>query len=192
MTDLSHSQFTVHEAAFVAGLTVRDINREIDAQIIDAGQLSERRVRGTDLYYLLAIKDVRRQLGPALRRRMQAAITDAAAHARPEAAVHQFVFSIDRIERDLRGPFEALERSKHNQIESRPEVLAGEPVLKGTRIAARHVAELVRQGVGRAEIVDDFDITEAQIDAAVVFDQTSPKRGRPVRRTAKAVNVSAA
>jgi uncharacterized protein (DUF433 family) len=192
VTQLIHTQFTVPEAAFVAGLTAKDINREIDAHIIDAGPSSERRVRGSDLFYLLAVKDVRDQLGPRLRRNIRAAITAAVAAARPEATVHRLAFSIDRLRADLIGPFEALERSKHDRIESRPDVLGGEPVLKGTRIAARHVADLMRAGATRAEIADDFDLDEAQIEAAMVFDQTSPKRGRPIRRPRAPAHVPAA
>ena len=56
-------------------------------------------------------------------------------------------------------------------IESWPDVLAGEPVLKGTRIAVRHVAELVRLGASLGEIVEDLDITPEQIDVAVAFDR---------------------
>jgi uncharacterized protein (DUF433 family) len=182
MTQLTHALFTIPEAAFIAGLTAKDINREIDAHIIDAGAVSERRLKGSDLFYLLAVKDVRDQLGPSLRRNIRAAIDAAVTAARPEATVHRFVFSIDRLRADLLGPFEALERSKHDQIESRPDVLGGEPVLKGTRVAARHVADLLKEGATRAEIADDFDLDETQIEAAVVFDQTSPKRGRPIRR----------
>ena len=70
-------------------------------------------------------------------------------------------------------------RSKHDCIESRKDILGGEPLIKGTRIAARHVADLVKQGAEHAELRDDLDLTDAQIDAAVVFDLTSPKRGRP-------------
>ncbi len=82
--------------------------------------------------------------------------------------------------------------TQHDRIESRPDVLAGEPVLKGTRIPARHVADLVRAGATRAEIAEDFDLDNAQIEAAVAFDQTSPKRGRPARRARPPANVPAA
>jgi uncharacterized protein (DUF433 family) len=106
--------------------------------------------------------------------------------------VHHLVFQIDGIRKDILGPFEALERSKHDHIESRKDILGGEPVIKGTRIAARHVADLVRRGATRAALRDDFDSTDAQIDAAVVFDRTSPKRGRPSVRRDRTIHVSAA
>jgi uncharacterized protein (DUF433 family) len=192
MTDLTESRLTLPEAAFVSGLTVRDINREIDAKVITASGRSERKVRGADLFYLAVVKEVRTQLDPALRRHMRKAIVDAASvHAR-EARLHQFVFRIDSIRDDLLGPFEALERSKLGRIERRKDVLGGEPVIAGTRIAARHVADLVKRGATRAELRDDLDLTEAQIEAAIIFDQTTPKRGRPAARKDRRVHVLAA
>ncbi len=70
--------------------------------------------------------------------------------------------------------------------------MGGEPVIAGARIAARHVADLVKRGATRAELRDDLDLTEAQIEAAIIFDQTTPKRGRPAARKHRTVHVSAA
>lgn len=192
MVDLTEARLTVPEAAFVSGLTIRDINREIDAKIVSLSGRPERKLRGADLFYLIAIKEVRTQVDPTLRRHIRKAIIDAASTHKREANLYHFVFSIDVIRSDLLGPFEALERSKFDYIESRKDILGGEPVIKGTRIAARHVADLMKRGATKAEISDDLDLTEAQIDAAVVFDRTSPKRGRPAARKDRTVYVSAA
>src|SRR5579859_5707328 len=191
MADLAEARLTIPEAAFLSGLTVRDINREIDARIIRVDLRSERKLRGVDLFYLCAIKEVRRQVDPALRKSMRNAIVEAVGAHRPEAKVHHFVFSIESIRDDLLGPFEALERSKHDHIERRRDVLSGEPVIRGTRIAARHIADLIKHGATHAELRDDLDLTDAQIDAAVVFDRTVPKRGRPPLRKDRTVHVPA-
>lgn len=58
------------------------------------------------------------------------------------------------------------------QIETRPDILAGEPVLKGTHMPARHVADMLRQGVTVDEILEDFDLTPGQVSAAEVFNRT--------------------
>lgn len=179
MVELTRARLTIPEAAFVCGLTVRDINREIDAGIISVGGRSERKLRGADLFYLLAVKEVRTQLDPALRKSMRKAIVDAAGARKREARVHHFVFLIEGIRQDLLGPFEALERTRDDHIEIRKDILGGEPVIKGTRIAARHVADLIKRGATRIEIGDDLDLTDAQIEAALLFDRTRPRRGRP-------------
>lgn len=192
MTDLSEARLTIPEAAFVSGLTVRDINREIDAKIVPAEGRAERKVRGRDLFYLFAIKDVRTRVDPSLRRHMRKAIIDAVSAREPQARVHSFVFAVDTIGRDLQVHFNVLERSKHEQIESRADVLGGEPVIRGTRVAARHVAGLLSQGASREEVREDLDLTDAQIDAAVVFDRTTPRRGRPPARKPRTMHVPAA
>ena len=190
MIEVTQARLTIPEAAFVSGLSIKDINREIDAGIVSAGGQADRKVRGADLFYLFAIKHVRTQLDPALRKHMRRVIVEAAGANLREAKLHYFLFSIEGIRKDLLVTFEALERSKHGGIESRVDILGGEPVITGTRIAARHVADLVRRGAGRTEIRDDLDLTDAQIDAALVFDQTSPKRGRPVTRKDRTAHVS--
>ena len=190
MTHLSEGRFTVAEAAFVSGLTVKDINREIDARIVPAEGRSERKVRGRELFYLFAIKDVRTRVDPTLRRHMREAIVDAVSARQPEARLHHFVFAIDAMGKDLLEHFDALERVRREDVESRTDVLAGEPVIRGTRIAARHVADLIRHGASRAELREDLDLTDAQIEAAVVFDCTTPKRGRRHQRKPRAVDAS--
>ncbi len=81
---------------------------------------------------------------------------------------------------------------KHGLIEARADILGGEPVIKGTRIAAGHFADLIKRGSSRDEIRDDLDLTEAQIEAAIVFDRATPNRGLPPARRDRVAHVSAA
>jgi uncharacterized protein (DUF433 family) len=191
MTSLAKARLTVPEAAFVVGIPAKTINREIDVKIITASG-AERKLRGFDLLYLAAIKDVRNQIGPALRKSFRRAISDAAAAGRPEVKCHHFVFDLDDLRKELVAGFEQLERTMEQHIEERGDVLGGEPVLKGTRIAVRHVADLVRQGATFEEIREDYDLASEQIEAALVYDRTRPKRGRPLARRSRTSQVSAA
>ncbi len=81
---------------------------------------------------------------------------------------------------------------EHDLIEARADILGGEPVIKGTRIAAGHVSDLIKRGAAQDEIRDDLDLTEAQIEAAIVFDRTTPKRDLPPVRRDLVAHVSAA
>jgi uncharacterized protein (DUF433 family) len=184
MTKLRDASLTVPEAAYVAGVTERAINHEIDARILRArGSKDRRALRAADLLYLGAVRDIRDQMTPALRRRMRAAIATAVQQSRPIAKVAAFEVKISPLERTARKNLAALERVKRDLVESRPGVLAKEPVVKGTRIPARLVADLVRQGVSRATLRREYDLTREQIEAAVLFDRVTPRRGRPpVRR----------
>jgi len=58
-------------------------------------------------------------------------------------------------------------------------VLAGEPVIKGSRIAARLVADLIKSGTSRDTIRREYDLSPEQIAAAVVFDRLVSRQGRP-------------
>lgn len=58
----------------------------------------------------------------------------------------------------------------NDRIESRPDVLGGEPVFKGTRISVRHVGKLVKKGVPLAELREDFpSLSEDDLVFAALF-----------------------
>ena len=54
-------------------------------------------------------------------------------------------------------------RIDREAAESRPGVLAGEPVVKNTRIPARLIADLVRQGVSHRTVRSEYDLTREQL-----------------------------
>ena len=123
---------------------------------------------------------------------MREAITSAVTAAKPVAKVAALEVEIAAVEQRMIENFKALERMKRDYIESRPGVLAGEPVIKGTRIAARLIADLVKQGMSHDEIQHEYDLAPEQIEAALIFDRVTPKRGRPrVRRIHVKTHVSA-
>jgi uncharacterized protein (DUF433 family) len=193
MTLLADSHLTVKEAAFVTGVGERIVNHEIDARIIPSQSAGgDRRIRGVDVLYLSAVRNLREGLGQPFRRRLRNAIAKAASEQAPEATVEHFHVLLRELEADLLGPFQELQAARNDHIESRSDVLAGEPVIKGTRLAARHIADLIKRGASTAEIRDDFELTDAQIRAAVVFDRVTPRRGRPLSRRERTAYVPAA
>jgi uncharacterized protein (DUF433 family) len=193
MTSLTETSFSVPEAAFVTGMTERTVHQEIDQKVIRSGlDKRSRRLSGADLLYLRAVEPIRTSLGTSFRKRVRQAIVDAAQANSNRASVESFSLQLDVIEAGLLGTFQQLERMKRDQIECRPDVLAGEPVLKGTRIAARYIADLAKQGASHREICDEFDLSERQIEAAIVFDRVTPRRGRPAIRKRRIADVPAA
>jgi uncharacterized protein (DUF433 family) len=191
MTELLDARLTLPEASFVAGLSVQEINREIDAKIIRAGRAGDRKVRGADLFYLSAISGVRAQMGPALRKNLHRSIVAAATALEPEAHVSNLVFRLDGIRERLAHSFRSLEHSKTHMIESLPDVMGGEPVILGTRIPARHIADILRNGGTREELREELDLNDEQIEAALIFDQTTPRRGRPALAVDRTIHVPA-
>jgi uncharacterized protein (DUF433 family) len=185
---LVDATLTLPEASFVTGLSVKAIDREIDAHVLkpraepDPDHRRLRSIAGPDAVYLLLVRDLHNELSPRLRRQVCKAVWDAIEEDRAYARLAWLMLPVREAGREVLGKIETLERAKHDLVESRPEVMGGEPVVKGTRVPARMVAELVRQGASKDELRDDFDLTPEQVDAAVLFDRVTPKRGRPRTR----------
>ena len=155
----------------------------IDAHILRSrGRKSERAVSGADVLYLGAVREIRKHIAPKLRKQMREAITSAVTAAKPVAKVAALEVEIATVEQRMIENFRALERMKRDYIESRPGVFAGEPVIKGRRIPAHLVADLMRQGATLSEMQDEYDLTPEEVEAAVIFDRVTPKRGRPAVR----------
>lgn len=183
MSRLRKASLTVPEAAFIARVSPRMVQHEIDERIVEACTRDGRRsVSGIDLLYLYAVRCVHNQMTPKLRRQVRDAIASAAARNETTARIESFVICLASLEEDLLASLNTLESAKRDFIEVRADVLAGEPVIRGTRLSARFVAKLVCDGAGLEELNEEYDLTAEQVQAAVLFDRVSPKRGRPRER----------
>jgi uncharacterized protein (DUF433 family) len=61
-----------------------------------------------------------------------------------------------------------------------PEIQAGAATFKRTRLLVHQIAALLKQGVPEKELFEDYpNLTPAMIDAACLFAQAHPRRGRP-------------
>ena len=65
-------------------------------------------------------------------------------------------------------------------IVENPEIQGGAATFKGTRLLVHPIAALLQQGVPEAELREDYpNLTPAMIEAARIFAQAHPRRGRP-------------
>jgi uncharacterized protein (DUF433 family) len=77
----------------------------------------------------------------------------------------------------------ALYRRGLGRVESRPDVLGGEPVFRGTRLSVRHIGGMVLNGVPEAEIRADYPrLSSEDIAFAALFARLKPVSGQPGRR----------
>ena len=59
-------------------------------------------------------------------------------------------------------------------------ILSGTPCVRGTRISAHDIAEMLSNGDEAAVIRDTWPVlTEEQIEAAALYARAYPRRGRP-------------
>jgi len=71
-------------------------------------------------------------------------------------------------------------RKALGMIVENPEIQGGAATFKGTRLLVHHVADLLGQGVPEKELREDYpNLTSAMIEAARIFVQAHPRRGRP-------------
>lgn len=60
------------------------------------------------------------------------------------------------------------------------EIQGGAATFRGTRLLVHHIAALLEQGVPETELREDYpSLTPDMIDAAQIFAQAHPRRGRP-------------
>jgi uncharacterized protein (DUF433 family) len=175
------------EAVFVTGLTEKTIQQAIDRKEIAtlplrrAGE-QERLLGFPELVYLSLRDSVGRLLSPEGKRMLRQKLDVLRAMPGPAGV------SMGPLELNLQGKVEEV-CERLAQIEQArmfvtidPEVRAGEPVVRGTRIPVSVLADLHQQGAPREELLEDYPaLTEESLDAALVYARLYPRRGRPRR-----------
>jgi uncharacterized protein (DUF433 family) len=174
------------EAGFVTGLSEKTINQAIDRKEVETlparkGE-SERLLGLPELVYLSVRDSVGQLLSPAGRRMLRQQLDALQASPFPGGV------TMGGLELNIEGDVEAvLERLSQVErarafVVSDPEVRAGEPVVRDTRVPVFMLAELVEQGATREELLEDYPaLTPESLEAALLHVRLYPRRGRPRR-----------
>ncbi len=67
---------------------------------------------------------------------------------------------------------EQIDWSQCPLVEVKPKVLAGAPVLRGTRMPVSAIVDNAAYGLSVAEIVEQFQIPEAQVQAILTYTKS--------------------
>jgi uncharacterized protein (DUF433 family) len=60
--------------------------------------------------------------------------------------------------------------TKVQRVETDPEILAGKPVTKGTRVPVHLILEMLGAGLSTADVVDEYpQLEEADVQAAIRY-----------------------
>jgi uncharacterized protein (DUF433 family) len=173
------------QAAFVTGLTEKTINQAIDREEVHA--LPARRVEDrertlgfSDLVYLQLRSEIGALLsaeGKRLLREQLVASGDPANTVNIGPMEVRIAMQVQRVEERVAQ----IERARAFVV-SDPEVRAGEPTVRGTRIPVYVLAELTAQGADTEELLEDYpSLTAESLEAALLFARMYPRRGRPPR-----------
>lgn len=188
------------EAAFIAGLSDREMNRVMDEHIVpdtlfrlDNGRRFARLAAAFARFYFGTegqfVATLRRQILEELTRRVE------------QRGDKNLVFAMVRMPKDVDWcvtlPYARIDVStfiqdavdRVRQVEQAdalvhvdPELMDGLPVFAGTRVPVEAIMSSLDKGIGKARLVSSYPfLTDEHIAAARTYVRVHPKRGRPRR-----------
>jgi uncharacterized protein (DUF433 family) len=176
------------EAAFFAGVSLKAVDKAIEERIVRSrrgGGLGT--VLGwDDVVAIAAIGKAQLPLQVKTKKQIRRWVGDSRPYffdTEPELQLSEaMVLRLDPWFRPFVNHLERYLRSRERYIESSPEIQGGEPVIKGTRLPVRSVAERLKRGDSLDELVEDYPrIPKTAFEAAWIYAQSHPRRGRPAR-----------
>lgn len=182
------------EAAYLSGLSRRDIDRVIDERIVPDAMIASGGVRMIAAAACALARfyfETAATLTAATRRRIVADLGERMLALRTNAAGKQvdlarltFDEGVIHVEfagfvRDVMDARKRLAESE-KLIVSDDDILGGEPVFKGTRVPVRQAAAALAAGESQRSVRAAYpSLTPAMIEAAPVWARAHPARGRP-------------
>lgn len=191
---------TLAEAAVVAAVTVRDINRVIDEKILPERLYTLEGGRRLHVaacpmvgFYFHAAKELTAEARTLLIRRLFERM-GSGARGRPDArwrkssrpddwtVRHGFLtVSLWEFATGAQDRHAKLAQARQMVVED-PETLSGAPVIRGTRIPVYDIAASVAAGLSRERIRSAYPaLDDRMIELATIYAEAVPPRGRPRR-----------
>jgi uncharacterized protein (DUF433 family) len=187
-TGTGEALFSRREAAMLAGVPLKTVDKAIEEKVVKARQSrSDGTFLDTDDVMALAVLGrtglaLRSQAKRKIRRWLEETQPYASAK-KPELQLSDVV--VIRLDPALRDAFRQLSSYRDGRerfIESSSEIRQGEPVISGTRLPVRAVAERVQGGETVDDLIEDYPkVSRKAFEAALLYAQAHPRRGRPAR-----------
>ena len=184
---------TTSEAAVAAGVSVPQVQRIIDEQILpkDLYSTAQMRTFRTDACVLIAFYFETAELLTASARLR--AIRNALEHCPAWDSWKDCTFEEHSVTVRFFDIWKGVDDRLHqlasaqDAIVEDPEILRGTPVFKGTRVPAYDVAAMVEAGVSMEEILETYpSLKDWQVRLASVYARAVPPKGRPKRTPSNA------
>lgn len=176
---------SANEAACVTGVPLRQVHRIIDTGVL--GSAASRREGARILHCdgLVSLKLVHETTAIFTLDGRRRLVRYLLGHPDAEAAcVHDVSVDVREMKEEVLRGLSRLGRARE-AITVDDAVLSGTPCVKGTRIPAHDIAEMLANGDSVEAIVAAWpELTPSQIDVAACYARAYPRRGRP--RTAPA------
>ena len=171
---------SANEAACVTGVPLRQVHRIIDAGLLGSAAARRERSRTVHCDGLVSLKLVHETTAIFTvdgRRRL---VRYLLGHPEAETArVRDVSVDVRSIRDEVRNGLSRLARARE-AIAADDAVLSGTPCIRGTRIPAHDIADMLANGDGIGAIRGTWPVlTEEQIEAAALYARAYPRRGRP-------------
>lgn len=182
MASPAREMLTPAEAAVVANVRVRDVNRMIDEHIlpkacyrVDGG----RWLRSDACAYVSFYVHTAPVLTAEARTNFIKWLSRPARKNNFWVLSHHVSIDFAPFVGETDARRAKLEHAKDAVVED-PEILGGAPVLKGTRIPVHDIAANLAGGAAIEELLEDYPgLTAETIELAVLYAEANPLRGRP-------------
>ncbi len=175
--------FTTNEVAALTGLEERVVRKDVEQGVVEV--VSPPRFAEPALLYFLARAVFAFKLATRDRRRLYRLISDALAAGESRLDLGPgWSLDVGDLEARLRERITAFEEWKNGVVVNEA-ILGGEPVFPRSRLAVRHVGEMLRRGTERSEILEDYPyLSHRDLDFALLYTTAYPRIGRPRAQTA--------
>ena len=171
---------SANEAACVTGVPLRQVHRIIDTGVLGSAAARRDRSRIVHRDGLVSLKLVHETTAIFTLDGRRRLVRYLLGHPEAESAcVHDVYVDVREMKQEVRRGLSRLERARE-AIAVDDAVLSGTPCVKGTRIPAHDIAEMLANGDKIEAILDAWPgLTFSQLDAAACYARAYPRRGRP-------------
>lgn len=176
-------EFTAAQASWVTGLSVKAVNKVIEDASVPvrtarAGRARRRYVSYASLVCLQLHAQGLNRLPLRIRRELFRRVLK-----EPEQKqlryTNALIIDVDGVRAKMSNRLEEMERAA-TMVHCDPDIMAGTPVLRGTRIPVYLIADMVGQGTSLKEVIAGYpSLTPEMVEHARIYAATHPKRGRP-------------
>jgi uncharacterized protein (DUF433 family) len=176
-------QLTTAEVVALFGLSERQVRKDVEHGLFQAPKVcSPPRFDLPHVAYFKAVAAMGLSLSVEDRRSLFEVIADALAQGEvPRRVSWRAVIELRLadIVQDVTARVRSFNRWK-DTVESRDDVLGGEPTFRGSRLSVHHVGRMVIGGVSPEEILEDYSyLKPVDLEFARLFTLAYPPRGRP-------------
>ena len=184
---------TVREASFITGISVPAVNRAIDHNRIPTGIIKRKHTRlltDTGVFILAVSKELKQRVPEETQKLLLTNVVKLIKRHRKRSFASlgkvsyaigalTYVMELKPIAKQVEQNRRRLEKLMKTVVQD-PEIQAEAPTFKGTRVLVYPVAQALERGVPEEELLEDYpSLTRDMLEAARIYAETKPRRGRP-------------